>query len=194
MKLGKTTAAVFLTASAMTITAATAQAEPAGSATTSGIDHGIGYRIAVSPLDGAVTATLENGRFDLAENGALMLETAEGAAVLEVPRQLAADGRSITVAQHIAADGRTLTLTPPPAAVAEAKAIGSYDRLVEQINKNMPGVVGGAIVGGLLGACLFLIWGVSIPLGVLIGGAVGGSIMGGPEFTDAVQAFVTGQP
>ncbi|WP_412016147.1 hypothetical protein [Nocardia sp. KC 131] len=200
MKLGKTTAAVLVTASAMAVTMATAHAGPAAptetrwEATISGVDNGIGYRIVVSPADEVVTATVENGSFELAGNGAVMLETSDGAAVLEVPRSYAADGRSITMAHHIAADGRTLTLTPPVEGVAQVKDISSYDRLVEQINKNMPGVVGGAIVGGLLGACLFLIWGVSIPLGVLVGGTVGGSIMGGPEFFNAVQAFVTGQP
>lgn len=200
MKFGKTTAAVLVTASAMAVTTATAYAGPAAptetgrEATTSGVDNGIGYRIAVSPVDEVVTATLENGSFELAGNGAVMLETSDGAAVLEVPRSYAADGRSITMTHRIAADGRTLTLTPPVESVARVKDISSYDRLVEQIDKNMPGVVGGAIVGGLLGACLVLIWGVSIPLGVLVGGTVGGSIMGGPEFYNAVQAFVTGQP
>ncbi|MFC8529830.1 hypothetical protein [Nocardia sp. NPDC057227] len=186
----------------MAISTATAGAEPsipspaesAGSTTTSGIDHGIGYRIAVSPVGRVVTATVENGRFEQAGNGTVLLETGDGATVLEVPRHYAADGREITMTHEIAADGRTLTLTPPTPAKVVAEEIGSYGRLMEQINKNMPGVAGGAIVGGLLGACLFLIWGVSIPLGVLIGGAIGGSIMGGPEFSDALQAFVTGQP
>ncbi|WP_067651499.1 hypothetical protein [Nocardia harenae] len=147
----------------------------------------------MSPIGDAVTATVENGRFQLADTGAVLLATSDGAPVLEVPRRYAADGREITLAHHIGADGRTLTLTPP-ADVARAQDISSYDRLVEQINRNLPGVVGGAILGGLLGACLFLIWGVSIPLGVLIGGAVGGSIMGGPEFVAALHAFVTGLP
>ncbi|WP_157101389.1 hypothetical protein [Nocardia shimofusensis] len=200
MKFGKTAVAVLATASAMAITTANAHAGPAEptetsrEATISGVDNGIGYRIAVSPVDGVVTATVENGGFELAGNGAVMLETSDGAAVREVPRSYAADGRSITMSHHIAADGRTLTLTPPVEDVARAQDISAYDRLVEQINRNMPGVVGGAIVGGLLGACLFLIWGISIPLGVLVGGTVGGSIMGGPEFFDAVQAFATGQP
>ncbi|MFC3960943.1 hypothetical protein [Nocardia jiangsuensis] len=183
----------------MAITTATAGAAPApsesaDSTTSSGIDHGIGYRIAVSPVGETVTATIENGRFELAGNGAVLLATGDGATLLEVPRHYAADGREITMTHEIAADGRTLTLTPPTPAKLIAQEIGSYGRLMEQINRNMPGVVGGAIVGGLLGACLFLIWGVSIPLGVLIGGAIGGSIMGGPEFSDALQAFVTGQP
>ncbi|MEU1951196.1 hypothetical protein ACH474_02370 [Nocardia rhamnosiphila] len=205
MKFEKTTAAVFMTISAMGITSATARAEPAVTNqptavtvgdTTSGVDHGINYRITVSPVDGVVVTTVENGRFGPAQNGAVVLETGDGAAVAEVPQWYAADGRSISIAQHISADGHTLTLTPATTADDNARVqdISSYSRLVEQIDKNLPGVVGGAIVGGILGACLFLIWGVSIPVGVLVGGTVGGYVMGGPEFLDAVQAFATGRP
>ncbi|NUP28939.1 MAG: hypothetical protein HOQ44_20015 [Nocardia sp.] len=172
MKFEIVTAAAVLAVSAVGITAATAQAAPAATQqpatmsaadTISGVDHGIGYRVTVSPVDGAVVTTGE---------------------------------RSIAVAQHIGADGRTLRLTPAPTAedIAELRDISSYDRLRQQIDKNMPGVVGGAIVGGLLGACLPLIWGISIPAGVLIGGTVGGYIVGGPEFLGAVQAFATGRP
>ncbi|MBF6193591.1 hypothetical protein [Nocardia implantans] len=93
--------------------------------------------------------------------------------------------------QHVGADDRTLTSTP--ADIAQLEDISSYDRLKEQIDKNLPGVVGGAIVGGLLGACMPLIWGVSVPVGVLIGGTVGGYVVGGPEFLDAVQAFIATQ-
>ncbi|MFE7745867.1 hypothetical protein [Nocardia sp. NPDC057455] len=201
MKFEKITAAVFLAVSALGITAATAHAEPAvterqtAGVTTSGVDHGIDYQITVSPLDRVVTATVENGEFELAQNGAVVLESDDGAVVTEVPRRFAVDGRSIAAAPHIAADGRTLTLTPAPTAedIAHLKDISSYDRLKEQINKNLPGVVTGAIVGGLLGACVILIWGVSIPVGALIGATVGGYAMGGPEFLDAVQAFVANQ-
>ncbi|GGL39815.1 hypothetical protein [Nocardia jinanensis] len=205
MKFEKMTAAVFMAISALGITAATAHTEPAvteqstavtAGGTTSGVDHGINYQITVSPVDRVIVTTVENGRFEIAQNGAVALETGNGAAVTEVPRWYAADGRSIAVAQHIGADGHTLTLTPATTAEdnAQLKDISSYDRLAEQINKNLPGVVGGAIVGGILGACLFLIWGISIPVGVLIGGTVGGYVMGGPEFLGAVQAFATGQP
>ncbi|MFE9323652.1 hypothetical protein ACIHDR_20075 [Nocardia sp. NPDC052278] len=202
MKFEKITAAVFMAVSAVGITAATAHAEPAvteqptAGDTTSGVDHGINYQITVSPVDRVVIATVENGKFEIAQNGAVVLESGDGAAVTEVPKWYAVDGRSIAIAQHIGADGRTLTLTPTPTAedIAQLKDISSYDRLKEQINKNLPGVVGGAIVGGILGACLPLIWGISIPAGVLIGGTVGGYVMGGPEFLDAVQALATGQP
>ncbi|WP_067463472.1 hypothetical protein [Nocardia amamiensis] len=202
MKFEKITAAVFIAISALVITAATAHAEPAvteqptAGGTTSGVDHGINYQITVSPVDRSIITTVENGKFEIAQNGAVVLESGDGVAVTEVPQWHAVDGRSIASAQHIGADGRTLTLTPTATAedIAQLKDTSSYDRLKEQINKNLPGVVGGAIVGGILGACVILIWGISIPLGVLIGGTVGGYVTGGPEFLDAVQAFATGQP
>ncbi|WP_433679612.1 hypothetical protein [Nocardia sp. CA-119907] len=205
MKFEKITAAVFMTISAVGVTTATAHAEPAvaeqptvvtAEGTTSGVDHGINYQITVSPADRVVTATVENGVFEIAQNGGVVLESGDGAAVTEIPQWFAVDGRSIAIAQHIGADGRTLAVTPTPTAedIAQLKDISSYDRLKEQINKNLPGVVGGAIVGGLLGACLPLIWGISIPVGVLIGGTVGGYVTGGPEFFDAVHAVATGQP
>ncbi|MEV6252151.1 hypothetical protein AB0L97_02680 [Nocardia sp. NPDC051911] len=199
MKFEKITAAVFLAVSAVGITAATAHAEPAiteqptAGYTTSGVDHGIPYEITVSPVDGVVTITVENGRFEIAQNGAVVLESGDGAAVTEVPQQYDVDGHSIAIAQHIGADGRTLTSTPTAEDTAQLKDISSYDRLKEQINKNLPGVVAGAIVGGLLGACVILVWGVSIPIGALIGGTIGGYAMGGPEFLDAVQGFVANQ-
>lgn len=205
MKFEKITSAVFMAIFAVGVTAATAHAELAVTEqptavsvgdTTSGVDHGINYQITVSPVDRVIIATVENGKFAIAQNGAVVLESGDGAAVTEIPQWFAVAGRSIPIAQHIGADGRTLALTPTPTAedIAQLKDISSYDRLEEQINKNLPGVVGGAIVGGLLGACLPLIWGISIPAGVLIGGTVGGYVVGGPEFGDAVQAFATGQP
>ncbi|MET8873377.1 hypothetical protein [Nocardia sp. NPDC004604] len=205
MKFEKITAAVFVAISAVGVTAATAHAELAvteqptavtAGGTTSGVDHGINYQITVSPVDRVIIASVENGEFEIAQNGAVVLESGDGAAVTEVPQWYAVDGRSIAIAQHIGADGRTLTLTPTPTAedIAQLQDISSYDRLKEQINKNLPGVVGGAIVGGILGALFPLIWGISIPVGALIGGTVGGYVVGGPEFLDAVQAWASGQP
>ncbi|MFE3055553.1 hypothetical protein [Nocardia sp. NPDC059239] len=202
MTFGKITAVVFMAISAVGISAATAHAEPAlteqptAEDTTSGVDHGINYQITVSPVDKAVVATVENGKFEVAQNGAVVLESGDGAAVTEVPQSLAVDGRSIAIAQHIGADGRTVTLTPTPTAedIAQLKDINSYDRLKEQVNKNLPGIAVGAIVGGILGAMIPLIWGLSIPVGALIGATVGGYVMGGPDFIDAVQGWVTNQP
>ncbi|WP_040855263.1 hypothetical protein [Nocardia niigatensis] len=205
MKFEKITAVVFMAVSAMGITAATAHAEPAvteqPTAVTagdiiSGVDHEISYQITISPVDKVITTTVQNGKFEMARNGAVVLESGNGAAMTEMPQRFAVDGRSIPLMQHIGADGRTLTLTPTPTAedTAQLKNISSYDRLKEQIDKNLPGVVTGAIVGGLLGACVFLLWGLTIPVGALIGATIGGYVTGGPEFLDAVTAWVTAQP
>ncbi|MGW4329344.1 hypothetical protein ACWEKR_26035 [Nocardia sp. NPDC004573] len=165
MKFERITAAVVMALSAVVITAATAHAEPS---------------VMEQP-----TAVIDNG--------AVVLEPGAEATATEVPQWDAVDGSSIAIAQQTEADGGTLTPTPTAEDIAQPADISSYDRLKEQINKNLPGVVGGAIVGGLLGACMPLIWGVSIPVGVLIGGTVGGYAAGGPEFLDAVQAFVANQ-
>ncbi|MET8424137.1 hypothetical protein [Nocardia sp. NPDC004860] len=205
MTFGKITAAVFMAISAVGISAATAHAEPVvmeqptavtAEGTTSGVDHGINYQITVSPVDRAVVATVENGKFEVAQNGAVVLESGDGAAVTEIPQWLAIDGRSIALAQRIGADGRTLTLTPTPTAedIAQLKDINSYDRLKEQVDKNLPGIVIGAIAGGILGAMIPLVWGLSIPVGALIGATVGGYVSGGPDFINAVQGWVTNQP
>ncbi|WP_040790814.1 hypothetical protein [Nocardia paucivorans] len=205
MKFEKITAAVFTAVAAVGIPAATAHAKPAVTEqpttvamgyTTSGVEHGINYQITVSPVDRTVVTTVENGKFEIARNGAVVLESYGGAKVAEVPQRYTVASRSIAIAQHIGADGRTLTSTPTPTAedIAQLQDTSSYDRLQEQINKNLPGVVGGAIVGGILGAVPSLIFWITIPAGMVIGGIVGGYLQGGPEFLDAVQAFATGQP
>ncbi|HLS76970.1 MAG TPA: hypothetical protein VK083_09295 [Nocardia sp.] len=201
MRFAKTAAAACTVATALVITAATAHAEPAAppdtvAATVSGVDHGIGYQITVSPVDEAVIATVGTGRFGFGPGGAVLLQTDGGTALAEVPLSYAAEGRTIALTPHIDAAGHTLTLTASATAadIAEGPGTTSFQRLAQQIDKNLPGVVGGAVVGGLLGACLVLIWGISIPAGVLIGGTIGGYVSGGPEFLDAVTAFVTGRP
>lgn len=202
MKFEKITAVVFMAISAVGITAATAHAEPAvaeqpaAADIISGVDHEIGYQITISPVDKVITTKVQNGKFAMARNGAVVLESGNGAAMTEMPQRFAVAGRSIPLVQHIGADGRTLTLTPTPTAedTAQLKNISSYDRLKEQIDKNLPGVVTGAVVGGLLGACVFLLWGLSIPVGAVIGATIGGYVTGGPEFLNAVTAWVTAQP
>ncbi|WP_280263538.1 hypothetical protein [Nocardia wallacei] len=207
MKFGKITATVFMAIAATGITAATAHGEstvvneqPAavteGNAT-SGVDHGINYHTTVSMVDKAVTATVENGRFELTPAGtAVALKSDTGETVGEVPLRFDVQGRSIAAAQQIGTDGRSLTLTPNPTAedIAELKNISSFDRLMDQINKNQPNVTIGAVIGGIIGAFIPFLWVFTIPAGIIIGGIAGGYSQGGQEFLDAVQAFATGQP
>src|SRR5690606_7414310 len=114
MRFAKTAAAACTVATALVITAATAHAEPAAppdtvAATVSGVDHGIGYQITVSPVDEAVIATVGTGRFGFGPGGAVLLQTDGGTALAEVPLSYAAEGRTIALTPHIDAAGHTLT-------------------------------------------------------------------------------------
>lgn len=206
MKFGKFTTAVFMAVAAVGITAATANGAPAvgteqpavvaSGGATSGVVGGIGYQTTVSPTDKTVTWTVDSGRFEVTADGAAVaLKDANGVAVDSVPLRSEVAGLPIAVNQEISADGRTVTLAAAMspqdatklAAIADAKDISSsYDRLMFQVNKNMPGIV----IGAVIGAFIPFLWLITIPAGAVIGGYV----MGGQEFLDALIAFATGQP
>lgn len=205
MKFGKITTAVFLAVTAVGITAATANGQPAvateqpavvaSGGVTSGVAQGINYNTTVSPVDKTITWSVDSGRFQLTEDGsAVALIADNGATVDQVALKSEVAGLPIAVAQEISADGRSVKLaasmTPEDTTelqnVAELKDISSYDRLMEQVNKNLPGIA----IGGIIGAFIPFLWLITIPAGMLIGGYV----MGGQEFLDAVIAFATGQP
>ncbi|MFD3746027.1 hypothetical protein [Nocardia sp. NPDC058633] len=205
MKFGKITTAVFMAVAAVGITAATAHGGPAvateqpgvvaSGGVTSGVTHGINYQTTVSPADKSVTWAVDSGKFALSADGAsVLLQTADGVTVDQAPLRSEVAGLPIAVNQQISADGRTVTLTstmtPEDSAklrnVADLKDISSYDRLMEQVNKNLPGIV----IGGIIGAFFPFLWLFTIPAGMVIGGYV----MGGQAFLDAVIAFATGQP
>ncbi|WP_278263219.1 hypothetical protein [Nocardia sp. AG03] len=205
MKFGKITTAVFLAVTAVGITAATANGQPAvateqpvvvaSGGVTSGVAHGINYNTTVSPVDKTITWAVDSGRFQLTEDGtAVALIAEDGATVDQVALKSEVAGLPIAVAQEISADGRSVklaaSLTPEDTSklgnISELKDISSYDRLMEQVNKNLPGIA----IGGIIGAFIPFLWLITIPAGMLIGGYV----MGGQEFLDAVIAFATGQP
>jgi hypothetical protein len=205
MKFGKITTAVFMAVAAVGITAATANGAPAvateqpavvaSGGVTSGVTHGINYQTTVSPADKTVTWAVDNGKFEVAADGAsVLLKTADGVTVDQAPLRSEVAGLPIAVHQQISEDGRTVKLTSTMTAedsaklsdIAELKDISSYDRLMAQVNKNLPGIV----IGGVIGAFFPFLWLFTIPAGMVIGGYV----MGGQEFLDAVIAFATGQP
>ncbi|MEV6359657.1 hypothetical protein [Nocardia asteroides] len=205
MKFGKITTAAFLAITAMGITAATANGQPAvateqpavvaSGGATSGVTHGINYTTSVSPADKTITWAVDSGRFEVAADGsAVQLRTSDGVTVDQAPLRSEVAGLPIAVTPKISEDGRSVTLaasmsqedTAKLGSIAGAKDISSYDRLMEQVNKNLPGIV----IGAVIGAFIPFLWLITIPAGALIGGYV----MGGQEFLDAVIAFATGQP
>lgn len=201
MKFGKITTAAFLAITAMGISAATANGRPAvateqpavvaSGGATSGVADGINYTTAVSPADKTITWAVDSGRFVLAADGsAVQLRTEDGVTVDQAPLRSEVAGLPIAVTPQISEDGRTVTLaasmtqedTAKLQDVAGLRDISSYDRLMEQVDKNLPGIV--------IGAFFPFLWLITIPAGMLIGGYV----MGGQEFLDSVIAFATGQP
>ncbi|MFC9893716.1 hypothetical protein ACFVMC_08490 [Nocardia sp. NPDC127579] len=204
MKFGKISAAACMAITAVGITAATAHGEPAVAAAppavvaqgnaTSGLVQGINYKTSVAPAEKTITMQVDKGRFEVAADGAaVLLKTDDGAVVDQVPLRSELAGKPIQVAQQISENGRDLTLQASMAP-EDLKEVGelrdvdgtSWDRLMFQVNKNLPGV----IIGGVIGAFLPFLFFITIPAGMVIGGY----IMGGQEFLDAVIAVVTGQP
>ncbi|WP_067886957.1 hypothetical protein [Nocardia vaccinii] len=208
MKFGKITAVVFMAIAATGITAATAAGQPAvatqqqpapvaaASNASSGVDHGVAYRTTVSKADMAITTTVQNGKFELADNGHVVLHSADGTTLADVPQTYQLGGRSLAIARTIAADGKTLTVTPEPTAedVAVLKNI-AYEHLRDEVVKNGVGIILGVLVGGFIGALLgfgFLSL-ITAPIGWVVGGIAGGYIEGGQEFLDAVQGAAGGR-
>ncbi|MFD3592031.1 hypothetical protein ACFWU5_04830 [Nocardia sp. NPDC058640] len=192
MKFGKISTAVFMAVAAVGITAGTAHGAPAvaieqPAAALAGVT--------VSPVDKAITWTVDSGKFEIAADGAaVLLKGADGATVDQVSLRQEIAGLPIAVTPEISQDGRAVKLAASMAPadsvklhdVAELKDISAYDRFMYQTQKNMPGI----IVGGVIGLFFPFLWFVTIPAGMFIGGYV----MGGEEFREAVVAYLTGQP
>jgi len=188
---------------AVGITAGTASAAPAAQVqpaavhndATSGVSSGIQYHTVISPATRAVTTTVSGGRFVIAQNGAsVALESNTGQQVDQVSLRQEIAGHVFTVAQQISPDGQSLTLTPrvSPHEIARATDVTAMDNLMYQVNKNIVGIAGGAIVGGLIGSLLGLGFFSLItgPIGIVVGAIGGGYVMGGQQFLNALQAAV----
>ncbi|WP_227997224.1 hypothetical protein [Nocardia australiensis] len=203
MKFGTFAAATTLLAVVATgIAAGTVNAEPIAitrEISTSGVDQGVGYRATLSDVAGVLTTAVDGGKFEVTDNGTkVSLKSDSGAVVAEVPLTFDVSGSHLSVAQEIRDNGRTLALTPKPTAkdIGEMQSISSMARLIEELNKNVIGVVAGGVLGGLIGAIVGLGFFSIItgPIGLVIGAIAGGYAMGGQSFMDAMTAVVSGQP
>ncbi|MET9211804.1 MULTISPECIES: hypothetical protein [unclassified Nocardia] len=90
--------------------------------------EGIAYRTDVTPDLRTVSATVDDGRFVLGQDGMLTVESATGSPIAQVPTTFGTvGGNTITVATEISADGRTLRATPQvsQAAATELKTIAT---------------------------------------------------------------------
>lgn len=104
------------------------QARFAQGLSTVGNAEGIGYSTAVTPDLRTVSATLDNGRFVLGQDGTLTVESATGSPIAKVPTRFGTiGGNTITVTTEISADGRTIMARPQVSqgAAAELKTVAT---------------------------------------------------------------------
>ncbi|NNH71455.1 hypothetical protein HLB23_16560 [Nocardia uniformis] len=202
MKFGTFAGTTLLTIAAMGIATGSVAAKPALDSREnawSGVEQGIGYRAVLDHFDQVISTSVDGGKFEVtADGGKVLLKSDDGDTVAAVPLVFEISEKRLELAEQISDNGEKLTLTPRVDAkeIGELRQIGSMDRLVAELDKNMVGVVIGGILGGILGAAagLMMLSIITGPIGLLVGAIAGGYLMGGQAFLDAVMAVLTGQP
>ncbi|MGW4843071.1 hypothetical protein [Nocardia brasiliensis] len=201
MRFATFTGAALVGAVAMGVVTGQAGARPPEDATVRsavGIAEGVEYHAGLAVPGEVLTTAVAGGVFEAAADGTkVILRSAGGEAVAEIPLTFQIDGHKLMVAQQIADDGRKLTLAPRAASeIGEMQQVSSMARLVAELEKNVVGMVVGGVLGGIVGAVLGLGF-LSLltgPIGLVVGAAAGGFVMGGQPFSDAVFAVLNGQP
>ncbi|WP_433574717.1 hypothetical protein [Nocardia brasiliensis] len=201
MRFGTFTSAALVVAVATGVVAGRADARPpesidAGSAV--GLDNGVEYHAGLTMPGEVLTTAVTGGVFQATADGEkVVLRSDRGAVVTEIPLTYEIDGHKLMVAGQIADDGRKLTLAPSAATeIGEMQQVNSMARLIAELEKNVVGMVVGGVLGGIVGAVLGLGF-LSLltgPIGLVVGAAAGGFVMGGQSFADAVLAVLNGQP
>lgn len=202
MRFGTFTATTVLAIAAIGFASGTADAKPIPDTrenTRSGVENEVGYQIVFAGLDRKVTTSVDGGKFEaVADTDKVLLRSDSGNIIAEVPLNFEISGKRLELAEQISDNGEKLILTPRMAAkeIGEMRPIGSMDRLIAELDKNMVGVIVGGILGGILGAAVGMMFFSIItgPVGLLVGAIAGGYIIGGEPFMGAVTAVLTGQP
>lgn len=202
MRLGTYTAITLLAVVAMGAAAGTVAAKPSTEnreTARSGLERGVAYRTELADFDHTVTTSVDGGGFELSADSAKVVLTSDGGDVIaEVPLTFEISGKRLELAEQISDDGEKLTLTPRTTAkeIGELRSVGSMDRLVAELDRNMAALVIGGILGGIIGAAVGLMFFSIItgPIGMIVGAIAAGYIMGGQPFADAVTSVLTGQP
>ncbi|MBO0853377.1 MAG: hypothetical protein J2P18_06370 [Nocardia sp.] len=213
MKFGTFAAISILATTAIGIGTGTAYAGPAAApgttpsvtspaqaapVTRSGTDRGVAYQAVLSDFSRVLTTSVQKGHFELNHDAtAVALKSDAGENLTTVPLAYQLSGQTVHVAQHISEDGHKLVLEPQNGKeIGQMQPVGSMTRLTNEINKNIVGIVAGGVIGGIIGAILgfgfFSI--ITGPIGLVVGAAAGGLVMGGQSFQDAAFAVLTGRP
>jgi hypothetical protein len=158
--LGRSIAIAALTASALTVGAVTASAEPATATATAQASQ---VSASIDAATSTITATLASGRFvDNVAAQAIDVLDAAGATIESIP--LTVSGERVPVAATVSPDGSALVL----------RDVSTLDTANTLWSQWVWGVTNGgwvgAVIGCLIGAFLFFLG--CIP-GIAIGGAIG---------------------
>ncbi|MFD6161021.1 hypothetical protein ACFWF7_42745 [Nocardia sp. NPDC060256] len=206
MKYKKFAATALLAIAATGVSAGTAYAAPvpappavqdqAAAPTVKGQDQGISYDLQLADAGKSVVTNVTGGAFSLAaDKQSVTLTNAAGETVTTIPLTQTAKGEQVAIAAAIADDAKQLTLTPQVAPTANAPVaaefIGAQDWFFAELQRSSLG----ALVGGLIGAAVgILFFGVGILPGAVLGAIIGLAVAGGPSLLNAGIAYFSGQP
>ncbi|MCM6775040.1 hypothetical protein NDR87_24385 [Nocardia sp. CDC159] len=207
MRITKIIATAGLCVSVVLGAAGVAAAEPAPAerpaVEVNGIDHGVGYRVAVSADNRAAVGTIATGRFLATWDAQSIAVTDDsGQTIANLPLRYDIAGKRVELAPVIDEAGRRLTLTPAGETAAPLRDIDAQRRLFDLVQANLPAVATGAAIGAAVGfvlgfpAGLFILDFITVPittvLGGLIGAAAGLYASGGQPALDSALESVNG--
>lgn len=207
MKYKKFAATALLAIAATGVSAGTAYAAPAptppavqdqtaAAPSVKGQDQGVSYALQLADAGKSVVTSVTGGAFSLAaDQQSVTLTNAAGATVATIPLTQTAKGEQVRIAAAIADDATQLTLTPQVTPTANAPVaadfIGAQDWFFAELQRASLG----ALVGGLIGAAIgILFFGVGILPGAVLGAIIGLAVAGGPSLLNAGIAYFSGQP
>ncbi|MEV6098097.1 hypothetical protein [Nocardia sp. NPDC051981] len=204
MAITKYIAPALLCLTATTV-AGTATAEPAQAPEQpalqiKGIDHNIGYDVALTADHRAAVSTLQAGHFLATWDGdAVIVTNDDGVLVSTVPLKYDIGGRTAEFTPAIDQDNRRLTLTPIAESDTPVREVDAQQHFFDVVQANLPAVATGAAIGATIGFIagfpvgLFVLDFITAPLLAVVGGVVGGAIglqmSGGQQATDAALSY-----
>lgn len=205
MKYKKFAATALLAVAATGVTAGTAYAaptppavqdQPAAEPTVTGTDQGVGYTLRLAEAGKSVVTSVTGGAFDVdADNHSVTLKNSAGETVTTIPLTATAKGQEVQIAASVADEGRQLTLTPQVAPTANAPVAAEFIGAQEWFFAELQRASLGALVGGLIGAAIGIVFfGIGILPGAVLGALIGLAVAGGPSLLNAGIAYFSGQP
>ncbi|WP_454196543.1 hypothetical protein [Nocardia sp. Marseille-Q1738] len=205
MKYKKFAATALLAVAATGVTAGTAYAAPAPPAvqdqaaaepTVTGTDQGVGYALRLADAGKSVVTSVTGGAFSVdADKQSVSLKNSAGETVTTIPLTATAKGQEVQIAANVADEGRQLTLTPQVAPTANAPVAAEFIGAQEWFFAELQRASLGALVGGLIGAAIGIVFfGIGILPGAVLGALIGLAVAGGPSLLNAGIAYFSGQP